>query len=301
MKCVHADAEGFCRNESMQGGGFKCFRCEDFTPDNSKTMKKETAVVPEVVEDAAVAAPLTSQPSTLNLPRDGIVKTIAKQIEAVRGAELRSTFEKLKLGAMVKQAVTMLGLDSKGGRGRVGDGVKGWWDENFRGEDGQPVIEYKTLMRWISAAENLPRILDLGKDVKINGRPGRIPMREDEVMALLAKDPEQVIKRSEKKILESAEKVANGMTMRQMLLWGGDDDVRKGRQGGANKGQSGTGRRALTAVEKSEDAEKRIREIVGSLIAFDQGSNFMKIDHTAQTDIILAIKDIVKSFEDQAG
>lgn len=78
--------------------------------------------------------------------RDGIVKTIARQIEAVKGAELRSTFEKLKLGAMVKQAVTLLGLDSKGGNGSVGLGVKGWWDENFKDASGQPVIPYRTLM-----------------------------------------------------------------------------------------------------------------------------------------------------------
>ena len=293
MRCIHADAEGFCRNESMQGGGFKCFRCEDFTPDNSKTMKKETAVVPEVIEENT---------SVVAQNRDGIVKTIAKQIEAVRGAELRSTFEKLKLGAMVKQAVTMLGLDSKGGNGSRGDGVKGWWDENFRGEDGQPVIAYKTLMMWISAAENLPRILDLGKEVKINGRPGRIPMREDEVMALLAKDPEQVIKRSEKNILESAEKVANGMTMRQMLLWGGDDDVRKGRQGGANKGQSGTGRRALTVEEQAKSAADEFRELIGSLHAYVvEQKKVALLTAEEQEEFIGNLKLITRSAEEMVG
>lgn len=288
--CGHIGEDGTCYWPTSGHWNKKCpGSCKLTKTKNNTTMKKSAAVVPEVVEDTAVAATHNSQPSTLNLQRDGIVKTIAKQIEAVRGAELRSTFEKLKLGAMVKQAVTMLGLDSKGGNGSRGDGVKGWWDENFRGADGQPVIEYKTLMRWISAAEKLPAL--------IGGSASADP---DGVMKLLAKDPEQVVGK-DARILKSAEKVANGMTMRQMLLWGGDDDVRKGRQGGANKGQSGTGRRALTAVEKAEDAEKRIREIVGSLIAFDHGSNFMKIDHTAQTDIILAIKDIVKSFEEQAG
>ena len=155
--------------------------------------------------------------------RDGIVKTIARQIEAVRGAELRSTFEKLKLGAMVKQAVTLLGLEGRG-RGNVGIGVKGWWDENFKGEDGQPVIEYKTLMRWISAAEKIPTILG-----------GSAASDPDGVMKLLVKDPEQVVGK-EAKILKSAEKVANGMTMRQMLLWGDDEEPRRpGRPKGSGK------------------------------------------------------------------
>ena len=176
--------------------------------------KKSTVVVPEVIEEnRAVAAQ----------NRDGIVKTIARQIEAVRGAELRSTFEKLKLGAMVKQAVTLLGLDSQGGRGHSGEGVKGWWDENFKGENGQPVISYWTLMKWISAAEKLPAL--------IGGSASADP---DGVMKLLAKNPEKVVGK-EAKILKSAEKVANGMTMRQMLLWG-DDDEACGKRRGRPKG-----------------------------------------------------------------
>ena len=145
--------------------------------------------------------------------RDGIVKTIARQIEAVKGAELRSTFEKLKLGAMVKQAVTLLGLEGRG-NGHAGDGVKGWWDEHFKDASGQPVIKYTTRMNWIAAAEKIPQIM--GKGV----------MERDKVLALLAKDPEQVISKSDRKFLESAEKVSKGMTMRQMLLWGDDAEPR---------------------------------------------------------------------------
>ena len=46
-------------------------------------------------------------------------------------------------------------------------------------------------------------------------------------MALLAKDPEQVIAKSERKVLDSAEKVANGMTLRQMLPWGDDAEPKR--------------------------------------------------------------------------
>ena len=192
--------------------------------------KKSTLVEPEIVEEnRAVVAQ----------NRDGIVKTIARQIEAVRGAELRSTFEKLKLGAMVKQAVTLLGLDSRG-RGHEGEGVKGWWDENFRGEDGQPVIPYKTLMMWISAAEKLPGL--------IGGSASADP---DGVMKLLAKDPEKVVGK-EAKILKSAEKVANGMTMRQMLLWGDDEEARG--KGGARRGRPAGTKADLSKKPDATDA-----------------------------------------------
>lgn len=229
----------------------------EVSPRGAAETEETRAVVPATRDGEGAVA-------TMNC--DGIVKTIARQIEAVRGAELRSTFEKLKLGAMVKQAVTLLGLDSKGGRGRVGEGVKGWWDENFKGEDGQPVIQYWTLMKWISAAEKLVRMLDLGKNVTINGRPGCIPMREDEVLSLLAKDPEQVVGK-EAKILKSAEKVANGMTMRQMLLWGDDEEARRpGRQKGSGAGAVTS--RAKTAEVRAAEAEIEMRELIGKLGAF---------------------------------
>ena len=193
--------------------------------------KKSTVVVPEIVEEnRAVVAQ----------NRDGIVKTIARQIEAVRGAELRSTFEKLKLGAMVKQAVTLLGLDSQGGRGHSGEGVKGWWDENFKGEDGQPVIQYWTLMKWISAAEKLSAL--------IGGSASADP---DGVMKLLAKDPEKVVGK-DAKILKSAKKVANGMTMRQMLLWGDDEEARG--KGGARRGRPAGTKADLSKKPDATDA-----------------------------------------------
>ena len=213
----------------------------------SKVVEAEVVdVIPATGETpvAPVAQP-TTRDASATLPgrlapemnRDGIVKTIARQIEAVRGAELRSTFEKLKLGAMVKQAVTLLGLEGRGNSHR-GDGVKGWWDENFKGADGQPVIKYTTLMNWISAAEKLAVMLKDGRD---GARPS-----PEKVLALLAKDPEQVVGK-EAKILKSAEKVANGMTMRQMLLWGGDAEPSKGKVGRPK----GTGVGAVEYKKKS--------------------------------------------------
>ena len=154
--------------------------------------KKSTVIEAEVVEDTQAVVPATrdGEGAVATMNRDGIVKTIARQIEAVRGAELRSTFEKLKLGAMVKQAVTLLGLEGRGNSHR-GDGVKGWWDENFKGADGQPVIQYWTLMKWISAAEKLSEKMAVGGG------------KSEAIMCTLAKDPANVVGK-EAKILKSA-------------------------------------------------------------------------------------------------
>lgn len=178
--------------------------------------KKAAVVVPEVVEEnRAVAVVKKTQKPTEGV----VVKTIAKQIEVVRGAELRSNFEKLKLGAMVSQAVTLLGMDGRG-NGHAGEGVKGWWEKNFKDKDGEAFIPYRTVHSWVEAARNLPAL--------IGGSASADP---DAVMKLLAKNPTKVVGK-DAKILESAEKVANGMTMRQMLLWGGDAEPdRRGGKG----------------------------------------------------------------------
>lgn len=222
--------------------------------------------------------------------RDGIVKTIARQIEAVKGAELRSTFEKLKLGAMVKQAVTLLGLDSKGGNGSVGLGVKGWWDENFKDASGQPVIPYRTLMNWIAAAEKIPHIM---------GKGG--VMERDKVLALLAKDPEQVIAKSDRKFLESAEKVSKGMTMRQMLLWGDDAEPRHpGRPKGSVALGGESAARAKTAAVRSAEAEQEMRELIGKLGAFlTRGGKVGMLSAQARDDLHRALVDYAQQLAEQ--
>lgn len=221
--------------------------------------------------------------------RDGIVKTIARQIEAVKGAELRSTFEKLKLGAMVKQAVTLLGLEGRG-NGHAGDGVKGWWDENFKDASGQPVIPYRTLMNWIAAAEKIPHIM---------GKGG--VMERDKVLALLAKDPEQVIAKSDRKFLESAEKVSKGMTMRQMLLWGDDAEPRHpGRPKGSVAQGGESGARAKTAAVRSAEAEQEMRELIGKLGAFlTRGGKVGMLSAQARDDLHRALVDYAQQLAEQ--
>ncbi len=147
-----------------------------------------------------------------------IAEVIRAQVAVVGEIELRGNFEKLKLGAMVSEAVRILKLEgAQTGRGHAGDGALGWWGEVCpRREDGSPVYSYRTVMKWRQAAENLPTLMGVGAATR------------DEVVALLANDPAEAVgERAE--LLSSAERLANGMSMRQLLLWGGDEAPRSRR------------------------------------------------------------------------
>ena len=133
----------------------------------------------------------------------------------------------------------------------------GRWEENFRDAEGKYGIGYTRLMNWIKAAENIPEIM------RRLGASGADGLTVEKTLSLLAKDPEQVVGK-DAKILKSTEKVAKGMTLSQMLLFGGEET--KGRQGGANKGQAGTGRRALTVEEQAKSAADEFREKASALI-----------------------------------
>lgn len=148
-----------------------------------------------------------------------IAAVIREQVAVVGQIELRGNFEKLKLGAMVSEAVRILRLEgAQTGRGHAGDGAAGWWNEVCpRREDGSPVIPYGTVMRWRQAAESLPALMGVGAATR------------GEVVALLAADPAEAVGEENAKLLSSAERLANGMSMRQMLLWGGDEAARSRR------------------------------------------------------------------------
>ena len=184
----------------------------------AKKEEQVEVVAAEVVEDR-VTKDIAKREDAAQ--RTVIKKTIARQVATVQGVELRSNFEKLKLGAMVSEAVRVLKLeDAQTGRGHAGGGALGWWaDVCPRDKDGKPVIAYKTVMMWKEAADNLAgHLRHIG--------PGKL---EEDIIEVLAKNPKKAVGK-DAKILASAEKLANGMTMRQMLLWG-DDEPAKGKGG----------------------------------------------------------------------
>lgn len=182
--------------------------------------KKAAVVVPEVVEDK-VGKDIARREDAAQ--RTVIKKAIGRQVQVVRGVELRSNFEKLKLGAMVSEAVRQLKLEDPAanrGRNAAGGGALGWWDDVCpRDKDGEAVIPYRSVMRWKEAAERLSEMMAVGGG------------KSESIMVTLSKNPKKAVGK-DAKILASAEKLANGMTMRQMLLWGGEAEPdRRGGKG----------------------------------------------------------------------
>ena len=183
----------------------------------AKKEEQVEVVEPEVVEETKAVA--VKGPN-----ENDIKKEITRQVATVQGVELRGNFEKLKLGAMVSEAVRILKLeDAAANRGRnsEGGGALGWWNDVCpKDESGAPVIPYRTVMMWKQAAENLAgHLRHIG--------PGKL---EETIISAMAKDPEKVVGK-DAKILKSAEKAANGMTMRQMLLWGDSEPAAKSKGG----------------------------------------------------------------------
>ena len=255
--------------------------------------KKAAVVVPEVVDDK-VGKDIARREDAAQ--RTVIKKAIGRQVQVVQGVELRSNFEKLKLGAMVSEAVRQLKLENGASRGptAAGGGALGWWDDVCpRDKDGQPVIAYRTVMKWKEAAERLPAL--------IGGAAGVRALPSDKVMGILAKDPTKVVGK-DAKILASAEKLANGMTMRQMLLWGGDEQAKgRGRKPGSKANSSEVDTHiAKTAEEKAAAAEQEMREIVGTLGAFlTRGGKINMLTAQAKSDFHTSLVDYAKLLEEQ--
>lgn len=251
--------------------------------------KKAAVVVPEVV-DEKVGKDIARREDAAQ--RTVIKKAIGRQVQVVQGVELRSNFEKLKLGAMVSEAVRQLKLENGASRGptAAGGGALGWWDDVCpRDKDGQPVIAYRTVMQWKEAAERLSEMMAVGGG------------KSESIMVTLSKNPKKAVGK-DAKILASAEKLANGMTMRQMLLWGGDEQAKgRGRKPGSKANSSEVDTHiAKTAEEKAAAAEQEMREIVGTLGAFlTRGGKINMLTAQAKSDFHTALVDYAQLLEEQ--
>ena len=215
VPCIHFGGEEYCPD--YKADKITCDKCPKWLAEHPG--KRVNVVVPEVV-DEKVGKDIARREDAAQ--RTVIKKAIGRQVQVVQGVELRSNFEKLKLGAMVSEAVRQLKLENGASRGptAAGGGALGWWDDVCpRDKDGQPVIAYRTVMQWKEAAERLSEMMAVGGG------------KSESIMVTLSKNPKKAVGK-DAKILASAEKLANGMTMRQMLLWGGDAEPdRRGGKG----------------------------------------------------------------------
>ena len=275
--------------------------------------KKSTVVVPEVVEDrtAAVSAagavtvvPAsasrggrdgTELPMTFGLTTANVYDKIGHQINVVKFMELRSNFEKLRLGAMVREAVAFLGIESQGGRGHEGEGVKGWWEDHFKDADGKPVIPYRSIMNWVEAAEALPKYLNA-----IGAGCGK---SEAQIKKVLSKNPGKKFKKDELKLLASAEKAANEVTMKQLLLFGGEEDARgkrgkRGRPKGTTADLSKKPDKTDTLAAARAEWSKIIVPADRGAVALEAAAKLLNAEDVENAKIVL--DNLVQMLKDRA-
>ena len=145
------------------------------------------------------------------------IEEIGQQLKRIKLADLKCTFERVRLGAMVAMAVIKLGVEGAPGRGRgnVGVGALGWWNEHFTKPDGTLEIPYRTVMRWACAARNMTRLMGVTVEAGLK---------------VLANEGVPTVRQH--KLLANAEKVANNMTMKELLADQSIDPGTPGRRPG---------------------------------------------------------------------
>ena len=264
--CIHFGGEDYCPD--YRADKITCDKCPKWLAEHENGIPGAVAVV----------EPTTSnqQPSTNYRDR------VSGQYAAIGTAKDNLMRECVKFGALLTEVSYYLGET----QGRKGAGLQTWLEENC------PEINYKTAMGYKSAAAKFVKMIGGGSQAVavLQDKTEVIPPGEDAPIEVDAK------------FIEKRDQLFNDVKSRRELeqtYFKFMAHEGKGRQGGANKGQSGTGRRALTAEEKSDAADVEIRELVGKISAFDKSGKFRMLTAQTQSDIILALKDVVKSFEEQ--
>lgn len=267
--CINFGGEDYCKE----------YRDDKITCDNCPKWRAErkswhTGSAVAVVEPKGGAVGMTEQ---------DIAAGISRQCTIIEEAEKNAEHERIKLGIVLIRWEQYLG-ESRG-RGKSGNGLKGWLEANV------PKLKYNTALCYKQQAERAITMSGGGAHAQaaLMGEPTVTQPNGD----VIDVDATYVKKATE--VLESADsrRKLEQQYFEFMAKQG------KKRQGGANKGQSGTGRRALTAEEKSDSADVEIRELVGKIGAFDKSGKFRMLTVQTQSDIVLYLKDVVKSFEEQ--
>lgn len=147
-KCAYCDAEGFCRNESHQGGGYKCCGCEDYTK----------AAAPVVVEAAVVPVPAAAPQNQLEKEAAYRLSRQYRKATAAFGAALEQV---VCFGAMLSEWESYVG-----GWGKKGEGLKSWLANNC------PEINYATAMGYKALGQKAAALIGGGAQALavLNGR-----------------------------------------------------------------------------------------------------------------------------------
>ena len=276
--CKFSDASKNCTNQD-------CIDCGRFCPINMVGCDCDLFVPEEVVVEAEVveAAPAPAHDAgpkfavqvshrTVELPAAQALSVQFARVGKTAGAAVR---EMVVFGAMLEK------IDDGLTRNRYNNSDKGataslksWLEANC------PEINYNTAKSYQRAAEGVRVLAKMAADVPLLPLMGR-ETPADEALRKVREDVLGVIANSSLNVLRRA----------ALPLPGGNK--LKGTHGLTR------GRRALTAAEKAAEAEKMMRENVGSIGAYLRGPWFGMLTEQSQSDFLGALRHYAETVEDK--
>ena len=275
--CKFSDASKNCTNQDCIECGKAC-PINEFGGDCDLFVPEEEVVEAEVVEEAPAPArdagptfAVQVSHRTVELPAAQALSVQFARVGKTAGAAVR---EMVVFGAMLEK------IDDGLTRNRYNNSDKGataslksWLEANC------PEINYNTAKSYQRAAEGVRVLAKMAADVPLLPLMGR----ETPTDAALAKVREDVLGVIANSSLNVLRRAALPLPVGNKL---------KGTHGLSQ------GRRALTAEEKAAEAEKMMRENVGSIGAYLRGPWFGMLTEQSQSDFLGALRHYAATVED---
>lgn len=236
----------------------------------------QAPVEPQVMDRAHDAGPkFTVQVShrTVELPAAQALSVQFARVGKTAGAAVR---EMVVFGAMLEKVddgITNRRFNNSNHPDGRGCSLKSWLEANC------PEINYNTAKSYQRAAEGVRVLAKMAADVPLLPLMGR----ETPADAALAKVRENVLAVIANSSLNVLRRAALPLPVGNKL---------KGTHGLSQ------GRRALTAEEKAAEAEKMMRENVGSIGAYLRGPWFEMLTEQSQSDFLGALRHYAATVED---
>lgn len=222
---------------------------------------------------------LTAKP--LNFTDQDVAAGIKRQCKVIEDAEKNAQLERAKLGVILIRWEQYLGA-SRGGRGKAGEGLKGWLAKNV------PELNYKTAINYKAQAEQALNMLGGGAKAQavLLDEP-TVTQPDGEVIEVEA---DYVAKRD--KIFEDV-KSRRQLEQTYFKFMASEGKGKPGRKEGSKAAQvAEEARKAKTAAEKAADAEHEMRELIGALGAFlTRGGKVQMLSDAAKSDFHRSLVD----------
>ena len=285
VNCTFRNEGGLCMNRDCVDCGLVCQswmmeECDCRVPPDGATPTAAEVVEAEVVETAPAPAhdagpKFTVQVShrTVELPAAQALSVQFARVGKTAGAAVR---EMVVFGAMLEKVddgLTNRRFNNSNHPDGRGCSLKSWLEANC------PEINYNTAKSYQRAAEGVRVLAKMAADVPLLPLMGR----ETPADAALAKVREDVLGVIANSSLNVLRRAALPLPVGNKL---------KGTHGLSQ------GRRALTAEEKAAEAEKMMRENVGSIGAYLRGPWFGMLTEQSQSDFLGALRHYAATVED---